>query len=123
MPTYEECKTKVIYVAGPFRADTPFGVERNVREAEEASLLLWQAGVINICPHTMGRFFDKIVPDDIVLGGTAEIMTRCDAVWVFSKNWKSSSGTQEEIRIAKERGMPVFFHLHEVLDYARGRRT
>jgi hypothetical protein len=29
-----------VYVAGPFRATTPWGVERNIRHAEEAGLWL-----------------------------------------------------------------------------------
>lgn len=116
---YSGVKEKVIYIAGPFRGETPMAVERNVRAAEEASLLLWQAGVFNICPHTMGRFFDKMVPDPVVLAGTMEIMLRCDAVWCFSPMWKVSGGTVAEVEKAREMGMPVFFLLHEVLDHVR----
>lgn len=36
---------KVVYIAGPFRAATPWLVEANVRRAEEVALAVWRLGI------------------------------------------------------------------------------
>ena len=35
---------KVVYVAGPFRGDSHWDIEQNIRRAEELSLEIWKAG-------------------------------------------------------------------------------
>lgn len=105
--------SKLIYVAGPYRAETPWGVELNVRKAELASKHLWGMGIANICPHTQGRYFDKEIPDDVILKGMINIMMRCDAVLVVG-NWKKSQGTLAEMARAEEHGKPIFFNVHDV---------
>lgn len=42
---------KVIFVSGAYRSETEWGVEENIRKAEEAALRLWKLGWIVICPH------------------------------------------------------------------------
>lgn len=103
------------YVAGKFRASTPWQVEKNIREAEEVSLAVWKASehlagsgyVAAICPHTNTRFFDKAANDDIWLEGDKEILLRCDAV-VLVDNWKYSAGATAEVALAQQAGIPVF---------------
>lgn len=116
--TWNQIKPKVIYVAGPFRGRTPWEVEQNVRRAEEISKVLWGLGVFNICPHTMGRFLDREVPDIVILEGTKEILRRCDAVFVLP-NSAGSTGTQGEIAEANLLRMPVFYTIPEVVEYVQ----
>jgi hypothetical protein len=71
----------MVYVAGPFRADTPWGVELHVRRAEERAYMLAARGVGYVCPHLNGRFFDKTATDEYWLEMTMEQMRRCDVVW------------------------------------------
>lgn len=108
---------QLIFVAGPFRAPTPWQVEQNVRRAEEASLDLWKiGGVAVICPHTNTRFFQDECPDEVWLTGIMEILRRCDAVFAVP-GWSKSTGTMAEIAEAKRLDKPVFFSLQEVLDW------
>jgi hypothetical protein len=87
---------KVAYVAGPFRAQTPWEVECNVRRAEEVALELWRLGFAVICPHSNTRFFDRAAPDDVWLRGDMEILRRCDLV-VTVLGWDTSAGACSEV--------------------------
>jgi ABC-type Fe3+-hydroxamate transport system substrate-binding protein len=98
----------VVYVAGPFRAKTPWEIEQNVRRAEEVSLWLWTNGITNICPHTLTRFFQHSASDDIWLEGTLKLMRLCDLVVVLP-NYAHSVGTLGEIAEATKLGIPVVY--------------
>lgn len=98
---------KVIYIAGPFRALTAWGIEQNVRAAEELALEAWRAGFAVICPHTNTRFYDGALPNDVFLRGDLEIVKRCDAVLLLP-NWRDSAGAVAEVEVAKEKSIPVF---------------
>lgn len=99
---------KLVYVAGPYRAPTEFGVLENIRNAEALALRVWKAGAACICPHKNTAFFGGAADDSVWLAGDIEMMIRCDAV-IVTDGWHRSSGTRDEIRIAKERGIPVFY--------------
>jgi nucleoside 2-deoxyribosyltransferase len=98
----------VVYVAGPFRAKTPWEIEKNVRRAEEVSLWLWTHGITNICPHTLTRFFQHAASEDIFLEGTLELMRLCDVVVVLPE-YTQSTGTLGEIAEATRLGIPVVY--------------
>ncbi len=108
---------KVVYVAGAFRADTPWQIELNVRRAEEMSLGLWRMGLVPICPHTQTRFFQFSAPDQSFLEGTLEMMRRCDAVMLL-RGWEASNGTIGEIKEAQRLGIPVFTNVTELARWA-----
>jgi nucleoside 2-deoxyribosyltransferase len=98
---------KVIYIAGPFRADNAWEIEQNIRRAECLALEVWKAGAAAICPHTNTRFFQGVALDEVWLKGDIEIMRRCDAV-LLTANWEISSGARAERKEAKALGIPVF---------------
>ncbi len=98
----------VVYVAGPFRAKTQWGIMQNVRNAEDASLRLWKQGYAVICPHTMTQHFQNECPDDVWLKGCIELLRRCDAIYLVH-GWRDSEGSVEELRIAKELGLTVMY--------------
>lgn len=100
---------KIIYVAGPYRADLPWGVDRNVHRAREAGVTVALAGAMPLIPHANTAHFDGLAPDAFWLEGTLELLRRCDAVYVFSENWKASSGTRNEVAEATRLGLPVFY--------------
>jgi hypothetical protein len=104
---------KLVYIAGPFRAATPWLVEENVRRAERLALDVWKEGAVAMCPHTMNRNFDKALPDAAFLNGALALLARCDAL-ITVPGWESSRGTQAEVRFAQERCMPVFNSLAEL---------
>jgi hypothetical protein len=109
---------KLVYVAGPFRAATPWRVECNIRRAEAMALELCKIGVVGICPHTMWRHFSGELHDSFWLSAGLRLLERCDAVAVFGR-WQESTGTIEEMRRAEELGIPVFFGAAAVSEWIR----
>src|SRR2546421_1117370 len=99
---------KLIYVAGPYRAGSEWEVVRNIRRAEAVALEVWKLGAACICPHKNTALFGGAADDAVWLAGDLEMMRRCDAV-ICTDCWEESKGTVEEVRVAREMGMPVFF--------------
>ncbi len=97
-------KQQVVYVAGPFRADSHWEIEGNIRRAEEYALLLWLEGYAVICPHANTRFYQDVAPDETWLDGDLEIVSRCDII-AMVLGWEKSSGSREELKKARECGL------------------
>lgn len=109
----------LVYVAGPFRSPYGFhGIVQNIRRAEAVALELWLAGYTAVCPHLNTANFQDSLPDDVWLDGDLRILERCDAVFLVP-GWESSSGTNAEIRHAKEIGIPVFADLDKINEWAK----
>ncbi len=103
-----EESTKVIYVAGAFRAPTQWGIMQNVRKAEDASLRLWKKGYAVICPHTMTQHFQNECPDELWLEGCTELLKRCDAIYLLT-NYAQSEGSLSELVVAKSLGLKILY--------------
>jgi hypothetical protein len=101
---------RVFYVAGPYRSNTEWGLVENIRQAEYVASLLWSWGFAVISPHKNTAHFGGIhgLNDDVWLKGDLEILKRCDMVVVLP-GWENSSGTKEEIELAKENHMPIYY--------------
>lgn len=98
---------KACYIAGPYRAPTPYAVERNIRAAEAMILPVADLGLVPVVPHLMFRSHDGALPDAWFLAATLEIMRRCDAVLLLP-TWQESSGAMAERNEAIRIGLPVF---------------
>ena len=98
---------KLVYVAGPYRASTPWGVEQNIRRAEEAAVLVHRAGMFAVCPHANSRHMEGVADDAHFLAGTMEMLRRCDAVLLID-GWKDSIGSCAEEVEAAHLGLPIF---------------
>lgn len=97
----------LVYIAGPFRSNNHWAIEKNIRTAEEIALQVWQMGGCAVCPHTNFRFFQNMVPDDLVLEGYLNLMRRCDAV-VFCPGFRKSEGSIIEMEHARATNMMRF---------------
>lgn len=86
---------KVVYVAGPFRAKTAWGVAENVRAAERVALQIARLGAMPLCPHANTAHFDGECTANFWLEGTLELLRRCDAA-VFIHGWPASLGSMGE---------------------------
>jgi hypothetical protein len=95
----EEGIMKVAYIAGPFRAETPWLVEQNIRRAESVALAAHLKGYAVICPHTSFRFFTGAAPDETWLAAGLELLRRSD-VLILVPGWEGSVGTRSEMRFA-----------------------
>ena len=98
---------KVVYIAGPYRARTPWLVELNIRRAEYMALTVARLGASPLCPHTNARFFQGVLPDSYWINATLELMRRSDAVMLV-QGWQQSEGSRGEVNEAKRLGIPIF---------------
>lgn len=103
----------VVYIAGPFRHKDSWGMENNIRRAEEAALEVWRMGAAALCPHTNTRFYQGAAPDDVWLTGDLAMLAKCDAVLMLP-TWAQSQGATAERRFAEQRGIPVFETLEQL---------
>ena len=106
----------VVYVAGPFRGDSYWDQENNVRRAEELSLEVWRSGCAALCPHANTRFFQGAAPDHVWLEGDLELLRRCDAIIMVS-GWGNSIGASIEHDEAVSIGLPIFYNIDELHSY------
>ncbi len=104
---------KVVYICGPFRAKTTWGIERNTRRAEEAALVVAELGMMPLCPHTNTRFFHGLLTEKFWLDGTAELLTRCNAMFRLH-GWETSEGSRSETVIAQRQLIPIFDRISEL---------
>ncbi|GGB77481.1 DUF4406 domain-containing protein [Dyadobacter sediminis] len=113
----------MILVAGPYRSgtnDDPELMQKNLSRLESVTLDLFRAGHLPVIGewlalpllHLAGSKRPGDAPYNEILYPVAErLLQKCDAV--FRMNGESK-GADEDVRIAKERGLPIFFNLSEV---------
>lgn len=111
-------KQLVIYIAGPYRAETERGVVLNIRKAEDLALEVWRRGHAVLCPHKNTALLGGACPDETWLRGDITLMLRCDAV-LLVEGWERSSGTRAEVDAARAAGLPVFEALDELEAWAK----
>jgi nucleoside 2-deoxyribosyltransferase len=101
----------MVYVAGPYRADTWGEVIANVGRASDVAATLLRDGHNVICPHTMTHTFEMHkLPDEVFLRCGIAQLVLCDAVVLVTggKDYRLSSGTVGELLEAQRRCIPVF---------------
>jgi hypothetical protein len=96
----------IVYVAGPYSAPTPQGVDANIQQARQAAIALWREGHVAICPHLNTAHFEDECPGLDFVKGDLEILSRCDAL-VMLPGWEQSKGARRELEFATERDIPV----------------
>jgi hypothetical protein len=113
----------MILIAGPYRSgtgDDPALMEKNLRTLESVALPLYRAGHIPMIGEWLAlpllreagskRPGDAIY-NDILYPIANRLLTRCDAVLRLPG---ASQGADEDVRLAKERGLAVYQSLAEV---------
>ena len=121
MPT--NTQSLMILIAGPYRSgtgDDPALMEANLRKLETVALPLYRAGHIPVIGEWLAipllreagskRPGDAIY-DEILYPIANRLIRRCDAVLRLPG---SSKGADEDVRLAHERGLPVWTSLDEV---------
>ena len=99
---------KLIFISGPYRANTEWELITNIRHAEAAAIKLWQEGWAVICPHKNSALFGGICDDSVWLKGDIVMLKRCDAIYMLN-TWKNSTGATLELRVAKEDGLEIYY--------------
>jgi len=99
----------LIYVAGPYSADTLAATELNIQAARHVGRLVARKGWLPVIPHGNTYHFDELIklPQEFWLAGTLNLMERCDAV-VMVDGWEISKGATAEHKRARKISLPVF---------------
>ena len=112
-----------ILVAGPYRSGTDDDPERmrtNLRALEAAALVLFRAGHLPLIGEWLAlplleaagsRQIGGPLWDEIVYPVAHRLLDRCDAVLRLPG---ASKGADNDVRIARERCIPVYHRLDEV---------
>jgi len=113
----------MILIAGPYRSgtgDDPVLMEKNLRVLESVALPLYRAGHIPLIGEWIAlpllreagssRPGDAIY-DEILYPIANRLLGRCDAVLRLPG---ASKGADEDVRLAKQRGLPIFEKLADV---------
>lgn len=98
---------RLIYVAGPYRAATIFGVMEHIEAARREALRILAAGHYPVVPHLNTGLMDGVAPDWQILAGARMLMRRCDEVLLLP-GWELSEGTCLEVEDAIAHHMPVY---------------
>jgi len=109
---------KLVYIAGPYRAETAWGIENNVRRIEDIGARVAQYGALPIMPHANTRFFHGAfnLPDQFWLDAYLELVRRCDAV--FCRD--GSHGTNRELELADSLNIPIFHNFIALATWLNG---
>ena len=108
---------KVVFIAGPYR-DKPWRVQNNIHNARSMAETVWRFGGVALCPHMNSANFDGLVDDSQFLEGALELLRRSDAVYCRDTQ-TTSSGTQAELAIARELGMPILTCVDDVVEFLK----
>lgn len=113
----------MILIAGPYRSgtgDDPLLMEKNLRALESAALPLYRAGHIPMIGEWLAlpllreagseRPGDAIY-EEILYPIAHRLLSRCDGVLRLAG---ASKGADEDVRLARELGLPVWYSIHDV---------
>ena len=117
----------MILIAGPYRGgtnDDPILIKKNLDKLESVALPLFRKGHIPIIGewvalpimHLAGsqKIGDSIW-DEIQYPVAHRLLEKCDAVLRLEG---ASKGADEDVRIAKERGLKIYYSLDEIPNLA-----
>ena len=111
----------IIYVAGPYTADSQLERDRNIAAADKVGRDLLAMGHAPIVPHNLSRGWElddrfQHDPRDLAeshfLRMDLEIINRCDALFFLGH----SPGADVELARARERLLPVYTNIDDVPD-------
>ena len=116
-------KPLIILVAGPYRSgtnDQPELIADNLRRLEKGALTVYEAGHIPLIGEWVALPIAKqagstrlgdAVSEKFLYPVAARLLERCDAVYRLEG---ASKGADQDVAIAKNRGLPVFYRAEEL---------
>jgi len=113
----------LILIAGPYRSgtnDDPKLMRQNLRKLEEMALPLFRLGHIPIIGEWVALPLMDVAGsrkpgdeayEEILYPVAHRLLTKCEAVLRIEG---ASKGADEDVRIAKERGLKIYYQLKDV---------
>ncbi len=119
-------KPMMILIAGPYRSgtgDDPALMAANLKRLEEASWPIFEKGHVPMIGEWValpvwqtagGREIGDTLYDRILHPTAGRLLAHCDAVLRLPGD---SKGAEEDVRIARSRGIPVYHDISEIPDH------
>ena len=116
-------KPLLVLVAGPYRSGTdgdPQKIRQNLRRLESFALGVYKAGhipligewvALPLAEQAGSAEVGDAISEQYLYPVAGRLLERCDAVLRIEGE---SNGADEDVRIARERGLPVYFRLQDV---------
>ena len=106
---------KVVYIAGALNSDA-VGYIKNMHRmiAFARQVRRYGFSVYVPCNDFLEGLVDGQFDYPDYFDNSQPILLRCDAV-ALTPGWESSKGTQREIALAKEKGIPVFETIEDLI--------
>jgi len=110
----------LILIAGPYRSGTdgdPALIARNLERLEEAAAPIHRLGHVPMIgewvalPILRGMSEADAAAGDVMYETARRLLQHCDAVLRLPG---ASAGADQDVVIARERGLPVYFSLDEI---------
>jgi hypothetical protein len=120
-------KPMLILIAGPYRSgtgDDPELLARNLARLEEAAWPIFQAGHIPMIGEWValpvlagagGTSIADPVAAEVMYPTAERLLQHCDAVLRLPG---ASTGADQDVTIARERGLPIYYRLEDIPGYA-----
>lgn len=118
--------SKLIYVAGKYTGVTREEVDDNIVDADEWGRLVALSGFTPIIPHNntahwdMDERFKHWAHGDWIEKVCYPVLAKCDGIFMCP-NWVHSTGAKMEYIFAKERKIPVFYTVKEIVMHFKSR--
>jgi hypothetical protein len=118
----------IILIAGPYRSgtnDDPHLIAENLDRLESFALSVYRAGHIPMIGEWIalplirkagGVQLGDAISEQFLYPVASRLLERCHAVLRIEGE---SKGADQDVRIARERGLPVYFHLEEVPGFGK----
>ncbi len=100
----------VVYISGPYMADTPLGISDNIAAAHRMAVDLWNAGFGCLTPHLNTAHFEYFCPavtHAAWLEADLRMLDGCDALLLLP-GWEQSKGALMERDRAYELRIGVY---------------
>lgn len=124
---YQTQKRMLILIAGPYRSgtgDDPQKMADNLRRLEEASWPIFQKGHVPMIGEWValpvwsaagGTSVGDALYDEIFHPTAGRLIERCDAILRLPG---ASKGADNDVRLASERGIPVYYNASDIPEYS-----
>jgi len=101
-------KKKLIYIAMPYTAETPEGIEQNIENARRfvRENFPSDSEFFPVIPHNTGIGVEGLGGESYWYDATESLMLACSAV-VLGPGWRSSRGARNEFEAAQRGGIPA----------------
>jgi hypothetical protein len=119
-------KRMMVLIAGPYRSgtgDDPQKMAENLRRLEEASWPIFKAGHVPMIGEWValpiwntagGKEVGDELYEEILHPTAGRLIERCDAILRLEG---VSKGADNDVKLAKERGIPVYYHVEDLPQY------